>query len=101
MQFTRFLQPHFGSVASISGFNQVGILHHFSADEAARQVRVNGVRSVERSFAVAQGPGAHFVLSGGEEADVPERLVEQSRENVNRWLLYAEGRGDFSAFAGG
>src|SRR5712691_1576369 len=52
----------------------------FGADEAARQVRVDGAGGILGVGALTNGPGAAFVFASGEERDQLSQAVRQRRD---------------------
>src|SRR5882672_844145 len=79
VELAGFLELHFGGVPHLrggfgwqarSGPDQVAVFHHLSADETTGEVRVNGMRGIDRRGAMADGPGAHFVFAAREKRDV-------------------------------
>ena len=80
--------------------DQVTVLDHFSADETAGEIRVNGMRRVDRRAAMADGPGANFVFAAGEKRDVAESFVETTGEDVDGRFRNTQGGQKLGAFGG-
>src|ERR1035438_642821 len=70
-----------------AGVEQLLGVSHLGSDETARDVGVNARRSVERGLALAEVPGAHLGLAGGEERDQPEQSICAARDPVQPRLF--------------
>src|SRR5688572_3167021 len=51
---------------------------HLTADESAGDVRVNGLRCIERRLPLPERPGASLLITSGEEAQELEGLEESA-----------------------
>src|SRR5882724_11338333 len=109
VELAGFLELHFGGVPHFrrgfggqagGGPDQVAVFHHLGADEAAGQVRVNGVCGIDGCASVADGPGAHFVFAAGEKRDVAESFVETTGKNVDGRFRDAQGGQELGMFSG-
>src|ERR1700680_1232574 len=62
---------------------------HLGADESAGEIGVDAGGRVQRGLALAQIPGAHLGIAGGEERDQPEQAECAPRHPVQARLLEA------------
>src|SRR6185369_16058271 len=98
----RLLEMNFGGVTGTPfgpGGQQFVALHHLGAYESLGQIAVDGVSGVHRGPASADRPRAHFVDANGEETDIPERPVEQAREDMDGGFGDAERLEELGALA--
>src|ERR671930_227026 len=65
-----------------TGLDEVVPPDHLAPDEAARDVRVDGRRRVERSLPLAQRPRARLLLRCGEERDLVELLLQPADDLI-------------------
>src|SRR6201997_2275864 len=63
-----------------AGGDEVVPAHDLAADEAARDVGVNGRGSVDRGAASSQRPRTRLLLPGGEERDEVEGLRQPAHD---------------------
>src|SRR5664280_1039785 len=75
-ELTSLLEFHFGGMPHVTCAGEFTVFHHLGPNETAGKITVNRMSGVDGSRAVADCPGAHFVLTSGEEGDVAQRLVE-------------------------
>src|SRR3954471_10118051 len=72
-----------------AGRDEIVPAHDLAADEAAGNVRVDRLCSVERGLAAAERPGPRLLLARGEERDQVERLREPAHDLAERRLAAA------------
>ncbi len=78
------LQPAAGRLGVRSALEQVVPADDLGADEAARDVRVDRLRRVERGLAVLQRPRARLGVADGVERDQAERVLQPADDLVER-----------------
>ena len=83
-----------------SGVEQLLRVAHLSANEAARDIRVDARSGVERGLALAKIPRAHLGVARGEERDEPQQLVRTAGDAEQTRLLETEVVQESSAIGG-
>src|SRR5205085_11579072 len=78
-----------GSLRVTTAGDEVVPANDLAADEAARDVRVDGLCGVERGLAAPERPGPCLLLACGEERDQVERLREPAHDLAERRLAAA------------
>src|ERR1700685_4564748 len=73
-----------------SGVEQLLGVAHLSANETARDIRVDARSGVERGLALAKIPRAHLGIARSEEGDEPQQLVRAAGDTEQTRLLETE-----------
>src|SRR5262249_43105818 len=72
------------------GGDQLVVAHHLGADEAPRDVGMNGARGILGAGAPGDRPGPHLVLTHREEGEEAEERVAVAQHALDSGLLQAE-----------
>src|SRR5215217_706691 len=78
------LQPLPRGLGVRPGADEVVPADHLAADEAARNIRMNRARRLDRGRAAPQRPRPRLLLAGGEELDLVERVLQAPDDLLER-----------------